>query len=395
MRSIKEIEISGKRVFIRVDFNVPLNERSEITDDTRIRAVLPTLTHAISHGAKLILASHLGRPKGVRVDRFSLKPVARHLAQLLDRKVRMAPDCIGSEVREMVDRMEAGDVLLLENLRFHEGEQENDDTFARGLSDLCDIYINDAFAVAHRKNASVEAMIRHVPVCGAGLLLMEEISYFKKAMDDPKRPLVAIVGGAKVSSKLVALENLLTRVDKIVIGGAMANTFLKKKGHDMGLSKVEDGMLERADAVIREAGRRKVDVYLPVDAVVASRASADAESRIVSVQEIPPDQMVLDIGPETMALYDTVLNAAGTILWNGPMGVFEIPAFSNGTIGIARSVADSSALSMVGGGDTDAAVHQSGSIDGIGYLSTGGGAFLTLLEGRQLPAVAALQQTEA
>ena len=394
MRSIREIDISGKKVFIRVDFNVPLNDDMEISDDTRIRAVLPTLEYASQQGARIIVASHLGRPQGKKVDRFSLFPVARHLERLLMMNIDMAPDCTGSEVQAMVDRMAAGGILLLENLRFHPGEQANDDLFAKALADLCNVYINDAFAVSHRANASVEAITRHVSTCGAGFLLTREIDYFKKAMADPRRPLVAVVGGAKVSSKLAALENLIQHVDTIIIGGAMANTFLKKMGCDVGLSRVEDEMLEKAGTVMAEAERRKTKIYLPVDAVVAGRLSPDAEGCNVPIQKIPTDKMVLDIGPATSELYDGVLQDAGTIIWNGPMGVFEIEAFSRGTLKMARSVADSPALSMVGGGDTDAAVHRSGRIDGIGYLSTGGGAFLTLLEGRPLPAVAALRQSE-
>ncbi len=390
MKTIKDMDLSGKRVFFRVDFNVPLDEHQNITDDSRIRAVLPTLEYALDHNAKLIIASHMGRPKGEVVPVLSLSPVAKRLGRLLKKEVIMAKDCIGSEIKALVNKMKRGDVVLLENLRFHPEEQKNDDAFAKALAELCDVYINDAFAVSHRANASVVAITKFAPVSGAGFLLQRELDYFKKAMADPQRPVVAIVGGAKVSSKIGALENMLRYVDKLIIGGAMANTFLKSIGHDLGKSKVEIDLIEVAASVLRKAAESGIKLYLPVDAVVASHFDARAEIKIVPMQEIPENWMVLDIGPATSLLYSQVLYDAKTIIWNGPMGAFEMDAFSRGTFAMAHSVANSYALSIVGGGDTDVAIHKSGETDRITYISTGGGAFLALLEGKTLPAVAAL-----
>ncbi|MBU0987998.1 MAG: phosphoglycerate kinase [Proteobacteria bacterium] len=390
MKTIKDIDISGKKVFFRVDFNVPMDEHQNITDDARIRAVLPTLKYALDHQAKLIVASHMGRPGGKVVPELSLAPVAKRLGRLLEKKVIMAKDCVGSEVNELLSKMQAGDVVLLENLRFHSGEQKNDDTFAKALAELCEVYVNDAFAVSHRINASVVAITKFVPICAAGFLLQKELDYFKKSIADPMRPLVAIVGGSKVSSKLGALENMLEHVDKFIIGGAMANTFLKCSGHNVGKSRVEDDLKDVACAVMKMAAENGIKFYLPVDVVVASRFDPKAEIKIVPVQEIPPDWMVMDIGPATSLLYSEVLYDAKTIVWNGPMGVFEMDAFSRGTIAMVHSVANSYALSIVGGGDTDVALHKTGEMERITYISTGGGAFLTLLEGKTLPAVAAL-----
>jgi len=390
MKTIKDMDLSGKRVFFRVDFNVPLDEHQNITDDSRIRAVLPTLEYALDHNAKLIIASHMGRPKGKVVPVLSLSPVAKRLGRLLKKEVIIAKDCIGSEIKALVNKMKRGDVVLLENLRFHPEEQKNDDAFAKALAELCDVYINDAFAVSHRVNASVVAITKFAPVSGAGFLLQRELDYFKKAMADPQRPVVAIVGGAKVSSKIGALENMLRYVDKLIIGGAMANTFLKSIGYDLGKSKVEIDLIEVAVSVLRKAAESGIKLYLPVDAVVASHFDARAEIKIVPMQEIPQNWMALDIGPATSLLYSQVLYDAKTIIWNGPMGAFEMDAFSRGTFAMAHSVANSYALSIVGGGDTDVAVHKSGETDRITYISTGGGAFLALLEGKTLPAVGAL-----
>jgi phosphoglycerate kinase len=391
MKTIKDIDISGKRVFFRVDFNVPMDEHQNITDDSRIRAVLPTLEYALDHNSKLIIASHMGRPKGKPVPELSLSPAAKRLGRLLKKEVVMATDCIGSEVKTFVNKMKTGDVVLLENLRFHPEEKENDDEFAKALAELCEVYINDAFAVSHRAHASVVAITKYAPESGAGFLLQKELNYFKRAMADPQRPVVAIIGGAKVSSKLGALENILHHVDKIIIGGAMANTFLKSAGHELGKSKIEIDLIEFAAAIIRKAAESGIKFYLPVDAVVASRFDARAEIKIVPIQEIPSEWMIMDIGPATSRLYAEVLYDAKTIIWNGPMGVFEMDAFSRGTFAMANSVANSYALSIVGGGDTDVAVHESGETDRITYISTGGGAFLALLEGKILPAVAALE----
>jgi len=390
MNTIKEIDITGKKVFVRVDFNVPLDEQQNITDDTRIQAVLPTLRYILDNDAKLIIASHLGRPDGKRTPKMSLSPVAKRLGRLLKTKVVMAKDCVGSEVEKLVNKMKNGDVVLLENLRFHPEEQKNDDEFAKQLGKLCDVYINDAFAVSHRVNASVVAITKYAPISGAGFLLQRELNYFQKAMTDPRRPLVAIVGGAKVSSKIGAFENMLHHVDKFIIGGAMANTFLKSRGWNMGKSMVETDLVKTADSIVKKATENGIKFYLPVDAVVADRMDNKANIKIVPIQEIPNDWMVLDIGPATVLLYSEALYDAKTIIWNGPLGVFEIDAFSRGTIAIVRSVADSHALSIVGGGDTDVAVHKSGEAERITYISTGGGAFLALMEGKALPAVSAL-----
>ncbi|MDM8537861.1 phosphoglycerate kinase [Desulfobacterales bacterium HSG17] len=391
MKTIKDIEISGKKVLIRVDFNVPLDDYQNITDDSRIKGVLPTLQYALDRNAKIIIASHLGRPKGKLVPEFSLSPAAKRLGRLLGKDVKMAPDCTGLEVKALVDKMADGDVMLLENLRFHEQEQKNQEEFARELARLCDVYINDAFAVSHRVNASVVAITKFAPACAGGFLLQKELDYFKKAMAKPQRPLVAVIGGAKVSSKLKALENMLSHVDKIIIGGAMANTFLKQTGCEVGNSKVEDDLLEAAGEVMKKASENNINLYLPVDVLAASRFDSKAEIRIVPVQEIPADWMALDIGPATSLLFDEVLYDAKTIVWNGPMGAFEMDAFSRGTLSMVNSVARSYALTIVGGGDTDVAVHKAGENDRISYISTGGGAFLTLLEGKKLPAVKALE----
>jgi len=391
MKTIKDIDITNKRVLIRVDFNVPLDDHQAITDDSRIRAALPTITYAREQGAKVIIASHLGRPKGKPVAEFSLAPVATRLAELLDTDIEIATDCIGDAAQLVVDGMKPGEVTLLENLRFHAAEQENDLVFAKSLAALCDVYINDAFAVCHRANASVIAVTEFVPVCGAGFLLEKEMSYFKKALADPRRPLVAVVGGAKVSSKLAALHNMLQHVDTVIVGGAMANTFLKSLGIAVGKSKVESELVAAAGNVLTTAKENGLRFYLPVDLVVAPELTTHAPTKIVTAQEIPTDWMALDIGPATSLLYREALQDARTIIWNGPMGVFEIDAFSRGTTAMASSVAAAHALTIVGGGDTDAAVHMAGETDRISFISTGGGAFLMLLEGKTLPAIAALK----
>ena len=302
----------------------------------------------------------------------------------------MAADCIGPDVKSLVSKMKPRDVVLLENLRFHPEEQQNDDMFAKELAELCDVYINDAFAVSHRKNASVVAITKYAPVSGAGFLLLNELAYFKKAMDNPQRPLVAIVGGSKVSSKIGALKNMLKNVDKLIIGGAMANTFLKSNGHKMGKSRVEDDLVDIAESIMKKAAANGIKLYLPVDVVVASSFDAHAEIKIVPVQEIPSDWIALDIGRATSLLFSEAIYDAKTIIWNGPMGVFEMDAFGRGTRSMVENVANSYALTIIGGGDTDVAVHQAGESDRITYISTGGGAFLCLMEGKKLPAVAAL-----
>ncbi|MCU0599936.1 MAG: phosphoglycerate kinase [Desulfobacterales bacterium] len=392
MKSIKDFNLSEKKVLVRVDFNVPLDDQQNITDDTRIVEVLPTLRYAMENGAALILMSHLGRPKGKPAPKYSMAPAAMLLGKHLNLEVKMAPDCIGPEVKKMVDQLKSGEVLMLENLRFYAEEEKNDDEFAQKIAGLCDVYINDAFAVSHRAHASVEAVTKFVKDCGAGFLLKKEIDYFNEAMNNPKRPLVAVVGGAKVSSKLGALKNMLARVNKIIIGGAMANTFLKSQGKDVGKSLVEDELLGEAADIMARASKSGVSLFLPVDAVVSSSPDAPQHAAVVDVENIPKDTMALDIGPKTSSLFSKALSDAQTIIWNGPMGMFETEAFSRGTMEMVHNLANSKALTIVGGGDTDVAVHSAGEAEKISYISTGGGAFLHLMEGKILPGVAALER---
>jgi len=391
LKYIDEVDVKGKIVFIRVDFNVPLDRNRNITDDTRIRAVLPTIHHCLEGQAKVVVASHLGRPKGQRDEQYSMAPVARRLAYRLHKKVKFAPDCIGPEVDKLKKKLKAGDVLLLENLRFHPEEEKNDQEFARELMKGVDIYVDDAFAVAHRAHASVEAVTHFAPVCVAGFLMRDEILYFHKSMEEPARPLVAIIGGAKISGKLTALVNLLKHVDKMIIGGAMANTFLKAMGFDLGKSLVDDSLLKTAKDLMATAISKKIKFYLPVDCVVADRLERQAETKITPVQEVPRDWIIVDIGPATVTLFGEALQNAKTIIWNGPMGAFEYDAFGRGTMAMVHKVAESYALTIVGGGDTDVAVHKAGEFQKFSYVSTGGGAFLELLEGKKLPGVAALE----
>jgi len=391
VRYIDDLDIKKKRVFIRADFNVPLDENLNITDDTRIRRVLPTINYALDEQAKVILASHMGRPNGKVVKGLSLAPVAKRLQRLLNKEVYLAPDCVGEDVKKMVDRMEPGDIILLENLRFHMGEQKNDPKFARELGQLCDVYINDGFAVAHRINASVVAITRYIKVCGAGFLMKDELNYFPRSLKNPTRPLVAVIGGSKVSDKLGALENLMTRVDKMMVGGAMANTFLKAVHYKIGKSMVEDHLVEVARGLLQTAKKKGIKFFIPVDCVVADKFDAKAETMITTVQEIPKGWIIMDIGPATTTLYAGALQNARTIIWNGPMGVFEMDAFSRGTYAMVHNIANSYALTIVGGGDTDVAVYRAGESSKISYISTGGGAFLELLEGKELPGIKALE----
>jgi phosphoglycerate kinase len=392
IRYIDEIEnLAGKKIFMRVDFNVPLDDNQNITEDTRIRAVLPSINYALEKKAKVILASHLGRPKGERKEKYSMAPAAKRLSQLIGKEVKLAPDCIGDQVRAMVDAMQPGDVLMLENLRFYPGEEKNDQEFAKALANGCDIYVNDAFAVSHRAHASVEAITNYFPVVAAGFLMKNEMNYFDKAMQNPIRPLVAILGGAKVSGKIEVLDALCEKVDKIIIGGGMAFTFLKAMGYNVGKSLVEDHLIDTALAAVKKARDKGIKFYLPVDCVVADQFSATAQTKITTVQEIPEGWMGLDIGPATVALFTEALQDAKTIIWNGPMGVFEMDAFSRGTFAMVSAVTNSYALTIVGGGDTDVAVRRAGEAAKIGYISTGGGAFLELMEGKKLPGIKVLE----
>lgn len=389
-RSIEQIELAGRHVFLRADLNAPLDEGA-VTDDTRLTAVLPTIRYALERGAALVLASHLGRPKGGPDPKYSLQPVAERLASLLDRPVPLAPDCVGEGVEAMARALKPGEVLLLENLRFHPEEEANDDDFARRLAGLADVYVNDAFAAAHRAHASIAAITRHLQPAVAGLLMRRELEALGRILESPARPLAAVLGGAKVSDKIALVEHLLARVDVLVIGGGMAFTFLRALGHGVGTSLVEPDRVETARAALETARRRGVQVALPVDAVVA--AGLDSPSgRAVAIRDIPSGQMGLDIGPLTVERFAAVLRTAKTIVWNGPMGVFEKPAFATGTVALARAVAESPAFSVIGGGDTVAAVNQAGVADRIGYISTAGGAFLEFLEGRPLPGVEALTE---
>ena len=391
-KSIDQLNIQGKKILLRVDFNVPLDEKGNITDDARIRAALPTIQHALAQNARILLASHLGRPKGKPEAQYSLAPVARKLGELLRKEVKLAPDCIGPEVEKMASAMKPGDVLLLENLRFHKEEEKNDPNFAKSLASLAEIYVNDAFAVSHRAHASVEAVTKFFKEPAAGFLMKEELHYLNRVMESPARPLVAVIGGAKVSGKLEVLKNLSLRVDKLIIGGGMAFTFLKSLGMNVGKSLVEDELLKTAQEVLEAANKKGVKVFLPVDCVVADKMDPSARTQIVPVEKIPPDWMGLDIGPATIIRFADALKDAKTILWNGPMGVFEMQPFSRGTMEMVQSIVKSGAVSIVGGGDTDTAVHKSGQAQKISYISTAGGAFLELLEGKTLPGVEALKK---
>ena len=391
MKSIRELDIEGKRVLVRVDFNVPMDDAGNITDDIRIRMVLPTINYALEKNSRVVLCSHMGRPKGKRIEKFSLMPVAEALTKMLKKPVVMAPDCIGPETEAIANKIQGGEIVLLENLRFHEGEQANDPEFAKQLAKLADVYINDAFAVSHRPHASVEGVTKHFVAKGAGFLLQKEMDYFHRSMDEPIRPLVAIIGGAKVSSKLEALENMLDKVDRLLIGGAMANTFLKSQGYEVGTSKVEDDLLDAASQMLSKAKDKNVKVYLPVDVIAADHFAPDAVNKQVTIQDIPKNWMALDIGPASVLLFTEALADAKTIVWNGPMGAFEMDAFSRGTMALAQVVGSSHALSITGGGDSNAAVKKSGEASNISYMSTGGGAFLKLMEGKTLPGVAALE----
>jgi len=389
--TIEDLPIAQKRVFIRADFNVPLDANLMITDDRRIRSTLPTINYAIDEGAKVILASHFGRPKGKVDPKYSLAPVARRLQRLLNKEVILAPDCVGSQVEHIVSKMKNGDVLLLENLRFHIEEERNDEKFARELASLADFYINDAFGACHRAHASIVGIPKFLP-SAAGFLLKREVEYLKGAVESPIRPFVVILGGAKVGGKIGVLENLADKADKVIVGGGMAFTFIKALEYEVGDSIIENDMIDFAVKIMEKLRKNKVKFYLPVDFVIAQNVAPGVETKIVPMQEIPSGWRGLDIGPASVKLFSEALQDAKTILWNGPMGVFEIDAFSRGTIAIAHAVAESYALTIIGGGDTDYAVHKAGVSDSISFISTGGGAALQLLEGKELPGLAILPE---
>ncbi len=387
--TVTDVDVRGKAVFVRVDFNVPLTADGNVSDDTRIRAALPTIQYLQAQGAKVILASHLGRPKG-KVDlKYSLRPVIGRLAELLGTSVAFAEDCIGAPAREAVARMQPGQVVLLENLRFHAGEEKNEADFARELAALAEVYVNDAFGTAHRAHASTEGVTHLLQPAAAGFLLQKEIEFLGKALKSPERPFVAILGGAKVSDKIAVVENLLDKVDALLIGGGMANTFLAAQGYALGKSLVEQDKVDLAKQLLLQAEQAGIKIHLPVDAVIAGSLD-DAAGRVVEVKAVPEDQMMLDIGPETARRFAEVVKTSGMVVWNGPMGVFEKPAFAAGTVSVARALAQAEAISIIGGGDSAAAIEQAGLAAQITHISTGGGASLEFLEGKQLPGVAAL-----
>ncbi len=384
-KTIRDINVKNKRVLVRVDFNVPL-DNGKVADDTRIVASLPTIKYLVEQGAKVILCSHLGRPKG-KDQKLSLRPVAARLQELLGTPVTFVSDCIGQPVGRVVEGMNAGDVTLLENVRFYPEEEKNDPAFAKKLAAFGDIYVNDAFGSAHRAHASTEGVAKYLPSV-AGFLMEKELNYLGAALANPAKPFVAILGGAKVSDKIKVIENLLPKVDALLIGGGMANTFLAARGLNMGQSLVEADKLDVAKALIEKAGAK---IVLPVDAVIADKFAADAQSKVVAVDQVPSDWRVLDVGPQTIDAFEKILASAKTVVWNGPLGVFEFPAFAKGTVEIAKRLATTGATTIIGGGDSAAAVEQAGVADKMTHISTGGGASLEFLEGRVLPGVAALQ----
>lgn len=385
-KTVRDIDVAGKRVLVRVDYNVPIKD-GKVGDDTRIRAAMPTLNYLLEHGAAVILCSHLGRPKGGPDPKYSLRPVAEHLASLIGKPVAFAEDCIGPLAEAAAQQLKPGDILLLENTRFHPEEEKNDLEMARKLASLADVYVNDAFGSAHRAHSSTEGVARFLPAV-AGFLMEEEIRYLGQAIADPKRPFVAILGGAKISDKIGVIRNLLKKADTVLIGGGMANTFFKAQGYPVGDSLVEEEALETARELLKEGGTR---LRLPVDVVLGDKFDAEAQMKTQPMGPVPEGWRILDIGPETVAAYARVISGAGTVVWNGPMGVFEFPKFAAGTFGVAKAVAESKAISIIGGGDSVAAVTAAGLADKITHISTGGGASLEMLEGLVLPGLAALQ----
>lgn len=394
IQTVKDIDVKGQRVLVRVDFNVPLKD-GKVGDNSRLKAHLPTLNYLREQGAKIILISHLGRPDGKVNSKYSLKPVVSELSKLLDAEIAWTDDCVGDDTDQAVDSLKDGEVLLLENLRFHSGEEANDDSFSQQLAKHADVYINDAFATAHRSHASNDGIIKHMATYGAGLLMAKELEALHKALDAPKKPLAVIIGGAKISSKIGVLKNLAGKADVLMIGGAMANTFLAAQGHDMGKSLYESERLEVANDIMQTAAARGCRVLLPVDVRAASKLEDNIESQCVSADNLPKDMMALDIGEKTVTSWQKEIMKAGTIFWNGPMGVFEVPPFNKGTLGIAQAVKESDGYSVAGGGDTLAAIAKCQAEEALSYLSTGGGALLEFLEHGTLPALEALTHKKA
>ena len=388
-KSLKDIVVNGKKVFVRVDYNVPMDDQGNITEDTRIRATLPTLEYLLSQNAAVIIACHLGRPKGERVAKYSVAPVAKRLASLMGREVLFASDCVGPEAEAMAKDLKPGQILMLENLRYHKAEEKNDPEFSRQLASLAEVAVNDAFGVSHRAHASVEGITKYIPAV-AGFLMEKEILFVGQTVANPVRPFVAIIGGAKVSDKIGVIENLLTKVDTLIIGGGMANTFLAAQGYNTGKSLVEADKLDLAKSLIATAKEKGVNLLLPCDVVIADKFAADAAHKVVGVDAIDSEWMALDIGPKTAEAYAKALETAKTVVWNGPMGVFEMDAFANGTETVAKAVAASDSTSIVGGGDSIAALEKVGLASKITHISTGGGASLEFLEGKVLPGIAAL-----
>ena len=395
--SIDSIDLKNKRVLVRVDFNVPLDENQRVTDDRRITASLPTIKKIIHEGGKAILMSHLGRPKGKVKPEYSLKPAAEKLSELLGKEVKLAPDCIGDEVKKMIDGMKDGDVILLENLRFHTEEEKNDSAFAEKLAGFGDVYVNDAFGTAHRAHASTEGVTHYIDTCAAGYLMQKELDYLGSALSKPERPYCAILGGAKISGKIDVIMNLFDKVDTLIIGGGMAFTFFKAQGKEIGKSLLEEEKLDLAKEVLKKAEGSKIKFLLPVDVVVASEFKNDSPAETVKADNIPSDKMGLDIGSETIKLFSEELMRSKTIVWNGPMGVFEMDNFAKGTFAIAKTLADATqkgAVTVIGGGDSAAAITKAGLDDKVSHVSTGGGASLEFLEGKTLPGVAALSDSK-
>lgn len=391
-RTVDALPVEGKRVLLRVDYNVPLNDQGVITDDTRIRETLPTLQLLLQRGASLILCAHLGRPKGKAVPAYSLRPVAKRLEELLKRTVQMAPDCVGPEVEKLSQALKPGDVLLLENLRFHAEEEANDPLFAKKLAGLADVFVQDAFGAVHRAHASTAGVPQNLP-SAAGLLLAKEIFFLSKALGNPEKPFIAILGGAKVSDKIAVIDSLLEKVNALVVGGAMAYTFLKAQGVEVGNSRVEADKVDVAKQLLKKAQDRHIQVFLPQDHIVVQQVEAKAPSQTTNDRSIPVGSIGVDIGPQTVKALTPLLQKARTVLWNGPMGIFEMPAFANGTLGVAKALAEATkfgAMTIVGGGDSVAAVKQAGLADQLSHISTGGGASLEFLEGQVLPGIAAL-----
>jgi phosphoglycerate kinase len=388
-KTVKDVDVKGKRVFCRVDFNVPMKD-GQVTDDTRIRAALPTIQYLVEQGAKVLLASHLGRPKGQAVEELRLTPVAKRLSELLGKDVKKADEAYGDSVKSEIDSMNEGDVLLLENVRFYPGEEKNDPELAKSFAELADVYVNDAFGAAHRAHASTEGIAKHLPAV-SGFLMQKELDVLGKALSNPERPFTAIIGGAKVKDKIGVIDNLLEKVDNLIIGGGLAYTFVKAQGHEIGKSLLEEDKIELAKSFMEKAKAKGVNFYMPVDAIVADDFSADANSKVVAIEEIPSDWEALDIGPKTAETYRDVIQKSKLVIWNGPMGVFEIDKFAEGTKAVAQALADASdTYSVIGGGDSAAAVEKFNLAEKMSHISTGGGASLEFMEGKQLPGVVAL-----